>query len=268
MQAGQTTVGEPLLVIEDVAVRFGGIVALDGVSFSVRAGQICGLIGPNGSGKTTLFNCISGIYRPSRGALRFAGRSLLGAARHARVGLGIGRTFQNVALFSSMSVRENVLVGAHGRLQTGYAANTLNLPAVAREEAEIGVDLDSILADLGLAAEADRVVGGLPFGTRKRVELARALIGRPKLLLLDEPAAGLTHGEVDALGELILGLRDRYNLSVLLVEHHMALVMRVSEQVVAMEFGRRIACGTPEQVRCEPEVIRAYLGDTEASHAA
>ncbi len=268
MQAGQTTRSDALLEIKDVAVRFGGIVALDGVSFTVRTGQICGLIGPNGSGKTTLFNCISGIYRPNRGDLYFSGRSIVGVARHARVGLGIGRTFQNVALFPSMTVNENVLVGAHGRFRTGYVANTLNLPEVAREEAEIGIDLAGILADLGLEADADRVVAGLPFGTRKRVELARALIGRPKLLLLDEPAAGLTHGEVDALGDLIIGLRDRYNLSVLLVEHHMALVMRVSEQVVAMEFGRCIACGTPEQVRCEPEVIRAYLGDTETAHAA
>ena len=167
-----------------------------------------------------------------------------------------------------MTVRENVLVGAHARLRTGYAANTLGLPTVSREEAEIDGDLVGILADLGLNSEADHVVGGLPFGTRKRVELARALIGRPKLLLLDEPAAGLTHGEVDALGELIISLRDRYKLAILLVEHHMALVMRVSEQVVALEFGRRIASGTPEQVRSEPEVIRAYLGDTETTHAA
>ncbi len=259
------TAAGALLSVQGVVMRFGGIVALGGVTFDVERGQICGLIGPNGSGKTTLFNCISGIYRHSKGDISFEGRSLTGMPRHRMAGLGIGRTFQNVALFNTMTVRDNMLVGAHHRGSTGFVANALRLPATRREEERAREGMDELLDLLDLRAVADMPAGGLPFGTRKRVELARALIGRPKLLLLDEPAGGLNHGEVHELGALFRRVQKHFNLSILLVEHHMALVMSVSDKVVALEFGMKIAEGTPDQVRAEPEVIRAYLGDAEAA---
>jgi len=258
----------PLLRIEGLTKRFGGFTALDNVSVDIKPGERFGLIGPNGSGKTTLFNCISGIYRNSRGDISFEGKSITGMPRSRMAGLGIGRTFQNVALFNTLTVRDNLLVGAHHRGGSGFIANALRLPGARREEAAAYEGMDELLGLLDLRAVADIPVGGLPFGTRKRVELARALIGRPKLLLLDEPAGGLNHGEVAELGNLFRRVRDQFNLSILLVEHHMALVMSVSEKVVALEFGQKIAEGTPEQVRNEPEVIRAYLGDTADAHAA
>jgi branched-chain amino acid transport system ATP-binding protein len=258
----------PLLRISDVEMRFGGVIALGGVSFDVGYSEICGLIGPNGSGKTTLFNCISGIYRYSDGDIAFEGSSLTGLPRYRMAKLGLGRTFQNVALFRPLSVRDNILVGAHHLGRSGFIANAFRLPFVQREDHDAESRMNDLLSLLDLHAVADRPAGALPFGTQKRVELARALIGNPKLLLLDEPAAGLNHSEVDELAGLIQQVRDHFNLSVLLVEHHMSLVMRVSDKVVALEFGKKIADGTPDEVRAEPEVIRAYLGETkEDEHA-
>jgi branched-chain amino acid transport system ATP-binding protein len=249
-----------LLAVRDVAVRFGGIVALDGVSFEVGAGSIVGLIGPNGAGKTTLFNCLSRLYECDRGEIVFDGHPLLAAPRHRIAALGIGRTFQNVALFGSMSVLDNVLVGAHSRSSSGFFANALRLPRVPKEEAQVHAKARRILALLELERLAERRVGDLQFGTRKRVELARALAAEPKLLLLDEPASGLNHEEVGELAGLIRSLRERLGLTVLLVEHHMSLVMSISERVVALNFGRVIAEGAPAEVKRHPELMRAYLG--------
>ncbi|NML45030.1 ABC transporter ATP-binding protein [Ramlibacter sp. G-1-2-2] len=250
----------PLLSVRDVTVRFSGITALDGVSFDVRKGQIAGLIGPNGAGKTTLFNCLSRLYGYSQGSIRFDGQALEGVPRHGIARLGIARTFQNLALFSTMSVLDNIKVGRHARTRKGFLANALRLPGVGAEEADSSRRAAELVRFLGLEAVADRRVADLPFGTRKRVELGRALASEPTLLLLDEPAAGLNHEEVGALGSLIRSIRDQFRLTVLLVEHHMGLVMSVSDQVVALNFGRKIAEGTPQEVRNHPDVIQAYLG--------
>ena len=250
----------PLLSVEGVTIRFGGVVALDGVSFGVKRGQICGVIGPNGAGKTSLFNCISRLYAPRSGSIRFEGVKLETVPRHAIAKLGIARTFQNLALFASMSVRENVMVGVHALARGGFLVNGLSLPFARREERRIAERADALIEEFRLSKVAHRPVAELPFGLRKRVELARALALEPKLLLLDEPAAGLNHEEVQDLGAEFQAIRDRRGVAVLLVEHHMNLVMRVSDQVVALDFGRLIANGRPDEVRSNPEVVRAYLG--------
>lgn len=252
-----------LLDIRNVSIRFGGVVALADVSFSVGRAEVCGLIGPNGAGKTTLFNCISRLYQPTEGAISLDGVDVLALSVHRAAAVGVGRTFQNLALLDAMTARENILIGGHTQLTTGFLAGALATARVRSQERELHARADELIAEFGLGEVAETPAGDLTFATRKKIELARALLMKPKLLLLDEPAGGLNQQEVEDLALQILRIRERHRISVLLVEHHLNLVMRVSDRVIALNFGRKIAEGDARAVQDSPEVVAAYLGAPE-----
>jgi len=265
-----TGIANTLLSIQEVSIRFGGIVALDSVSFDVAGGTIVGLIGPNGAGKTTMFNCITRMYTPNSGRIEFDGHDLLRDARHEIIGRGLARTFQNVELFTRMSVLDNVLCGLHtqvGAHPLQFLLAGFGWPGVTSAERNARARALEALALVGLTSVAERPVAGLPFGTLKAVELARALVSRPRLVLLDEPAGGLNHDEVTELAGLIRRIHEQLDLTMLVVEHHMNLVMGISDRVVVLDFGKKIAEGTPAEVRENRAVIDAYLG-AEADGAA
>lgn len=260
LQGGATASPPPLLEVENLSVRFGGVQALTNVNLEVRAGEICGLIGPNGAGKTTLFNCITRMYDASAGSVKFEGRRIDMLPTHRIIAAGVARTFQNLGVYGRMTVLENVMLGAHHTCGQSVLRAWLRPTYSERSERELSDWCRSILADLGLERVADAPAASLPYPALKRVEIARALAARPRLLLLDEPAGGLTHGEVTEFGELIQRIRQTHNLAVLLVEHHMGLVMNLCSRLVVLHLGKNLTQGTPAEVRSHPAVVAAYLG--------
>ena len=250
-----------LFAVEELAIAFGGIRAVDGVSFAVESGEVLTIIGPNGAGKTTVFNLISRIYDPDSGRITFAGRDITRTPAHRIAGLGIARTFQNIELFDNASVLANLLLGRHPHSRTGLLANLLFLPSVRRAEREHRRKVEDVIDFLDLQRYRDALVGGLPYGVRKVVELGRALASEPRLLLLDEPSSGLNAEETGDMAFWIADIRRELGITVLMIEHDMSLVGRVSDRVLALNDGRVIAAGTPAEVQRHPEVIKAYLGE-------
>lgn len=251
---------ESLLTVQDVTLRFGGNTVLNEVSFDVLPGELFAIIGPNGAGKTSTFNCISGVYRPQEGDLTFRGESLLGSKPDRIARRGIARTFQNIELFDNLSVLENLLLGRHHALRVPWWQAMAWLPSVQREEVGARQQVEHIIDFLGLAAVRHLPVGILPYGIKKRIELGRALAMDPELLLLDEPVAGMNSEETEDMARFILDIRAELGVAMIMVEHDMRLVMDLADRVMVIDFGRRIALGTPQEVQRDPAVIAAYLG--------
>lgn len=257
-----TTIAAPVLEVVDAGVAFGGVRALDGVTCHVNDGELCGLVGPNGAGKTTLFNCVTRHYELSQGDIRFTGQSLTGRRKREIVRLGIARTFQNVGVYGRLSVLDNILIGMHHQRRDRFFAPLYDPGLTAAEERRGVAWAKQVLCELELDHLAERQARDLPYGTLKRIEVARALAAKPRLLLLDEPAAGLTQGEVAAFGEMLRRLRERFALTILLVEHNMRLVMSLCERIIVLHLGRKLAEGTPGQIQGDARVVAAYLGGT------
>ena len=255
-----TALVRPLLRVDDVSLSFGGLKALDAVSFSVRPGELVAIIGPNGAGKTSMFNCISGVYRPERGSLLFDEAELVGLRPSRIAARGVARTFQNLALFENLDVVDNLMLGRHTLMRTGLLAGAVWFGRARGEEIRHRRHCAELVDFLDLGRHAGRPVGLLPYGVQKRIEIGRALAAEPRLLMLDEPVAGMARGEREETGELLSGIQAEMGLTMLLVEHHMHLVLDIADRVVAMNFGAVIASGAPEDVANHPAVVEAYLG--------
>lgn len=250
-----------VLSVKDLVMRFGGLVAVDQVAFDVQKNEIFSIIGPNGAGKTTVFNCVSGFYKPSEGRIQLFGENITGKPSHKVARHGLVRTFQNVRLFKSLTALENLLVAQHNHMSAGFLAGLLNLPTYKRSEKNALNRAIEWLDFMGLREFANREAGNLAYGHQRRLEIARCMITQPKLLLLDEPAAGLNPQEKKDLARLIDQLRREFDISVLLIEHDMSLIMDISDRIMVMEMGRPLVTGLPEEVRNDPQVIKAYLGE-------
>jgi branched-chain amino acid transport system ATP-binding protein len=263
--AASSSADEPVLQIEDLHLAFAGVKAIDGVSLTVRDGEIYAIIGPNGAGKTSIFNCISGIYHPQQGSIRFLGEDILGLKPHRIAHMGVSRTFQNIELFPQMTVLDNLMLGRHQHLRYGTVSGMLRVGRAAREEARNREVVEAIVGFLDIEAHRKSYVLMLPYGIQKRVELGRALAMAPRLLLLDEPAAGMNLEETEDMARFITDIRKELGIGVVLVDHDMRLVMDLADTVLAIDFGKPIAVGAPSEIQSNRDVIRAYLGQEHAT---